>query len=187
MKKETIVTAVCAAITLFLGYELAEERKASKRNEERYNVDLENVAEKVSIEVAEGIHDHVLNEAIEKAANKRVNDILEKAAKNAVDDTMKKMNTEISRRVNSEWDVAKGTVKDKIIARIDHLDISKLKDAAVEGAQDYMLDKMSDKFDELTDKINDKYEDKAEKAAEAARKRFEDNLHRYPYNWSSLF
>lgn len=187
MKKETIAAVIFGAAALFLGYELVEERKTSKRKEEKYSVDLEKVAERVSDGIAEGIHDQILNEAIEKAANKKVSDILEKAASKAIEVTKSQMNTEISRRVNSEWDVAKGTVRDKIISKVDRLDISKLKDAAVEGAQDYMLEQMSDKFDELTEKINNKYEAKAEKAAEAAKKRFEDNLHRYPYGLASLF
>ena len=176
MKNTTIFGIACAAVALFLGYELVEERKASKRKEETYKVDLGKVTEEVSSEVERGVHDKVIHDAIEKYAERKVTEFLDKGSNRAVENTRNRMNGEISRRVDAEWAVMKGEIRDKILAKVDRFDISKLKDDATEAARDKLIDDLSDKLDELAENINDKYEDRAEKLLDTYEKRIKDKM-----------
>lgn len=176
MKNTTIFGIACAAVALFLGYELVEERKASKRKEETYKVDLEREAAKVSREIEQGAHDRILNKSIEDAANRMVSDILSKNANKAVKDITDRMTAEINRRVNSEWSIVKGEVRDKILSKVDRYDISQLKDDVVDAAREKLVDDLSDKLDDLADDINDKYEERAEKLLDTYEKRIKDKM-----------
>lgn len=179
MKNTTIATifsVACAAVAIYLGCELSNERKASKEKEERYNVDLDKVTDEVSGEVERGVHDRVIHDAIEKYAERKVTEFLEKGSNKAVENTKNLMNGEISRRVDAEWGVMKGEIRDKILAKVDRFDISKLKDDATEAARDKLVDDLSDKLDELAEKMNDKYEERAEKLLDAYEKRIKDKM-----------
>ena len=179
MKNTTIATifsVACAAVAIYLGCELSNERKASKEKEERYNVDLDAVVEQVSNEVYKGIHDEVVERSIDRAADRKANDILKNGADKAVREVSSKVGTEIARRVNDEWKVVGGTLQDKMIRRVDSCDISKLKEEAVDATRDYMMSQLTDKLDELADKINGKYEERAEKLLDAYEKRIKEKM-----------
>ena len=176
MKNTTIFGIACAAVALFLGYELVEERKASKRKEETYNVDLEREAEKVSREIEQGAHDRILNKAIEDAANNMVKDILTKASNRAVSDTKSHIYGEINSHVNGEWARQKEQVAGIMVDKAKRCDIHKLEEAAVDAARDKMLDELSDKLEELADKVNEKYEKKAEKIADSYEEKFKNRM-----------
>jgi len=176
MKNTTIFGIACAAVALFLGYELVEERKASKRKEETYKVDLDREAEKVSREIEQGAHDRILDKAITDAANRMVEDILKKASNQAVRDSKNMLQNDIHRHVNAEWEATKNTVANRMLNLADRCDINELKNDAVEAARDKMLDELADKLEELADKVNEKYEKKAEKIANSYEEKFKNRM-----------
>jgi hypothetical protein len=179
MKNTTIATifsVACAAVAIYLGCELSNERKASKEKEERYNVDLELEATKVSREIEQGAHDRILDKAITDAANHMVEDILKKASNQAVRDSKNMLQTEIHSCVKSEWEATKNTVVNRMLTLAERCDINELKNDAVEAARDKMLDDLSDKLEELADKVNEKYEKKAEKIADSYEEKFKNRM-----------
>lgn len=176
MKNTTIFGIACAAVALFLGYELVEERKASKRKEETYKVDLDKVTEEVSSEVERGVHDKVIHDAIEKYAERKVAEFLNKGTNQAVRDAKSHIYAEINSHVNSEWEATKNTVANRMLTLAERCDINELKNDAVEAARDKMLDELSDKLEELADKVNEKYEKKAEKIADSYEEKFKNRM-----------
>lgn len=176
MKNTTIFGIACAAVALFLGYELIEEKKASKRKEATYNADLDRAADKVTREIEQGAHDRILDKAITDAANRMVEDILKKASNQAVRDSKNMLQTDIHRHVSSEWEATKNTVANRMLTLAERCDINELKNDAVEAARDKMLDELSDKLEELADKVNEKYEKKAEKIADSYEEKFKNRM-----------
>lgn len=160
-------------VIAFLGYKLYKSDKALKDKKAEYNTDLEQLKEDMRDEVYSGLKDEVLNEAIDKAADKKVADILAQAKNESIDAAKKELSSTVTTTVMATWNTLKTGVETDLLNKVGTIDVTDIKREATEKARDKALDDASKAVDDVVDDIRKKFESRADKAIRKQEERFE--------------
>lgn len=171
-RNEGFVMATIGVIA-FLGYKLYKSDKALKDKKAEYNTDLEQLKEDVRDEIYSGLKDEVLNEAIDKAADKRVKDILAQAKSESIDAAKKELSSTVATTVMATWNTLKTGVETDLLNKVGTIDVTEIKREAIEQARDKALGDASKAIDDVVDDIRKKYESRTDSALRKQEEKFE--------------
>ena len=171
-RNEGFVMATIGVIA-FLGYKLYKSDKALKDKKAEYNADLEQLKEDVRDEIYSGLKDEVLNEAIDKAADKRVKDILAQAKSESIDAAKKELSSTVATTVMATWNTLKTGVETDLLNKVGTIDVTEIKREAIEQARDKALGDASKAIDDVVDDIRKKYESRTDSALRKQEEKFE--------------
>ena len=157
----------------YLGYSLYKSKKELKAAEKQYTTDLQNAVEEVKAEVMCGIHDELINKAVEKAVDKKVNDILSKGTDKAIESAKSRINSEISATIQSYWKTKKDSVSDDILVKVGKLDVDEIREEAVNKARDKAMTSIDSKIDDVISGMQEKADKRIEAAISKAENRIE--------------
>lgn len=160
-------------VIAFLGYKLYKSDKALKDKKAEYNTDLEQLKEDMQDEVYSGLKDDIINEAIDKAADKKVEDILAKAKNESIDAAKKQLSSTVTTTVVATWNTIKADVKTDLLNKVGTIDVTEIKKEAVEQARDKALGDASKAVDDVVDDIRKKFESRTDAALRKQEERFE--------------
>lgn len=160
-------------IIAFLGYKLYKSDKALKDKKAEYNTDLEQLKDDMRDEVYSGLKDDIINEAIDKAADKKVEDILVNAKNQSIDAAKKELSSNVTTTVMATWNTIKADVKTDLLNKVGTIDVTEIKREAVEQARDKALGDASKAVDGVVDDIRTKFESRANEAIRKQEQRFE--------------
>ena len=160
-------------IIAFLGYKLYKSDKALKDKKAEYNTDLEQLKEDMRDEIYSGIKDEVLNEAIDKAADKKVGDYLAQAKNESIDAAKKQLSSTVTTTVMATRNTLKTGVETDLLNKVGTIDVTEIKREATEQARDKALGDASKAIDDVVDDIRKKFESRTDKAIRKQEERFE--------------
>lgn len=160
-------------VIAFLGYKLYKSDKALKDKKAEYNTDLEQLKEDMRDDVYSGLKDEIINEAIDKAADKRVKDILAQAKNESIDTAKKQLSSTVTTTVMATWNTIKSGVETDLLNKVGTIDVTEIKREATEQARDKALDDASKAIDNVVDDIRKKFESRADSAIRKQEERFE--------------
>ena len=161
-------------VIAFLGYKLYKSDKALKDKKAEYNTDLEQLKEDMRDDVYSGLKDEIINEAIDKAADKRVKDILAQAKNESIDTAKKQLSSTVTTTVMATWNTIKSGVETDLLNKVGTIDVTEIKREATEQARDKALDDASKAIDNVVDDIRKKFESRADSAIRKQEERFEN-------------
>lgn len=171
-RNEGFVMATIGVIA-FLGYKLYKSDKALKDKKAEYNTNLEQLKEDMRDDVYSGLKDEIINEAIDKAADKRVKDILAQAKNESIDAARKQLSSTVTTTVMATWNTIKGDVKTDLLNKVGTIDVTEIKREATEQARDKALGDASKAIDDVVDDIRKKYESRTDSALRKQEEKFE--------------
>ncbi len=160
-------------IIAFLGYKLYKSDKALKDKKAEYNTDLELLKEDMRDEIYSGLKNEIINEAIDKAADKRVKDILAQAKNESIDAAKKELSSTVTTTVMATWNTLKTGVEIDLLNEVGTIDVTEIKREAVEQARDKAIGDASKAVDDVVDDIRKKFESRTETALRKQEERFE--------------
>ena len=160
-------------VIAFLGYKLYKSDKALKDKKAEYNTDLEQLKEDMRDEVYSGLKDDIINEAIDKATDKKVEDILAKAKNESIDAAKKELSSTVTTTVVATWNTIKADVKTDLLNKVGTIDVTEIKREAVEKAHEQALGDASKAVDDVVDDIRKKFESRTDAALRKQEARFE--------------
>jgi len=160
-------------VIAFLSYKLYKSDKALKDKKAEYNTDLEQLKEDMRDEIYSGIKDEVLNEAIDKAADKKVADILAQAKNESIDAAKKELSSTVTTTVMATWNTLKTGVETDLLNKVGTIDVTEIKREAVEQARDKALGDASKAVDDVVDDIRKKFESRTDSALRKQEEKFE--------------
>lgn len=160
-------------VIAFLGYKLYKSDKALKDKKAEYNTDLEQLKEDMRDEVYSGLKDDIINEAIDKAADKRVKDILAQSKNESIDAAKKELSSTVTTTVMGTWNTLKTGVETDLLNKVGTIDVTEIKREAVEQARDKAIGDASKAVDDVVDDIRKKFESRAESALRKQEEKFE--------------
>lgn len=161
-------------IIAFLGYKLYKSDKALKDKKAEYNTDLELLKEDMRDEIYSGLKNEIINEAIDKAADKRVKDILAQAKNESIDTAKKQLSSTVTTTVMATWNTLKTGVETDLLNKVGTIDVTEIKREAIEQARDKALCDASKAIDDVVDDIRKKFESRTDKAICKQEERFEE-------------
>ena len=124
-------------------------------------------------DVYSGLKDEIINEAIDKAADKRVKDILAQAKNESIDTAKKQLSSTVTTTVMATWNTIKSGVETDLLNKVGTIDVTEIKREATEQARDKALDDASKAIDNVVDDIRKKFESRADSAIRKQEERFE--------------
>lgn len=160
-------------VIAFLGYKLYKSDKALKDKKAEYNTDLELLKEDMRDEIYSGLKNEIINEAIDKAADKRVKDILAQAKNESIDTAKKQLASTVTTTVMATWNTLKTGVETDLLNKVGTIDVTEIKREATEQARDKALSDASKAIDDVVDDIRKKFESRTDKAICKQEERFE--------------
>ena len=160
-------------VIAFLGYKLYKSDKALKDKKAEYNTDLEQLKEDMRDEVYSGLKDEIINEAIDKAADKRVRDILAQAKNESIDGAKKQLSSTVTTTVMATWNTIKTGVETDLLNKVGTIDVTEIKREATEQARDKALGDASKAVDDVVDDIRRKFESRTESAIRKQEEKYE--------------
>ena len=160
-------------VIAFLGYKLYKSDKALKDKKAEYNTDLEQLKEDIRDEVYSGLKDEIINEAIDKAANKKVTDILYDAKNESIKAAKDQLSSTVTAEVSATWSRIKGNVETDLLNKVGTIDVTEIKREAVEKAHEQALGDASKAVDDVVDDIRKKFESRANSSIQKAENDFE--------------
>lgn len=160
-------------VIAFLGYKLYKSDKALKDKKAEYNTDLEQLKDDMRDEVYSGLKDDFINEAIDKAADKKVEDILAKAKNESIDAAKNQLSSTVTAEVSATWSRIKGNVETDLLNKVGTIDVAEIKREAVEKAHEQALGDASKAVDDVVDDIRKKFESRTDTALRKQEARFE--------------
>lgn len=160
-------------VIAFLGYKLYKSDKALKDKKAEYNTDLEQLKDDMRDEIYSGIKDDVLNEAIDKAADKKVADILAQAKNESIDAAKKELSSTVTTTVMATWNTLKTGVEADLLNKVGTIDVTEIKREATEQARDKALGDASKAVDDVVDDIRKKFESRTDSALRKQEEKFE--------------
>lgn len=160
-------------VIAFLGYKLYKSDKALKDKKAEYNTDLEQLKEDMRDEVYSGLKDEIINEAIDKAADKRVKDVLAQSKNESIDAAKKELSSTVSATVMATWNTLKTGVETDLLSKVGTIDVTEIKREATEQARDKALGDASKAIDSVVDDIRKKFESRADSAIRKQEERYE--------------
>lgn len=160
-------------VIAFLGYKLYKSDKALKDKKAEYNTDLELLKEDMRDEVYSGLKEEIINEAIDKAADKKVNDILAQAKNESIDAAKKELSSTVTTTVMATWNTLKTGVETDLLNKVGTIDVAEIKREATEKARNKALSDASKAIDDVVDDIRKKYESRANSSIQKAENEFD--------------
>lgn len=160
-------------IIAFLGYKLYKSDKALKDKKAEYNTDLELLKEDMLDEIYSGLKNEIINEAINKAADKRVKDILAQAKNESIDTAKKQISSTVTTTVMATWNTLKAGVETDLLNKVGTIDVTEIKREATEQAREKALGDASKAVDDVVDDIRKKFESRTDAALRKQEERFE--------------
>jgi hypothetical protein len=177
MKNNTVKKIMCgtflATVFVALFYDAVDSRKTLREREKKYKIDLETAKKQVTDEVARGIHNDILQAAINKAADRKVDSVLQRAQNDAVNTVKNMIRGEVNSTINTSWSRMKNNIADDLVRRANTFDISDIRKEAVDLAKEKISEAIIGSVDQAVDDFKDRLNDRADSCIDKAEERFE--------------